>query len=119
MVAVQILATNLLIAIMCDSYVRIRQHADSHWKFGKIEQICMQNFHWLPPPLNLPVLLCSGLCGLVRTALPASELLIIYYYWLHSAPHAPPWGGWPPGSPNPHQSTTHTHCCATLRYAAL
>ena len=53
-----VLLVNLLIAMMGDTYARIKENADSEWKFARLVSGIefVERVHAVPPPLSLPIM---------------------------------------------------------------
>ena len=55
----QVLMVNLLIAMMTETYQKIKMNADDEWKFRRVfivDEFMGTVFHW-PAPLSLPLLM--------------------------------------------------------------
>ena len=54
-----ILLVNLLIAMMGDTFSRIKENSDAKWKIGRLRSIqeAVKQMHPVPPPVNLPLTL--------------------------------------------------------------
>ena len=53
-----VLLVNLLIAMMGDTYARIKENADTEWKFARLVSGIefVERVHAVPPPLSLPIM---------------------------------------------------------------
>merc|ERR550514_453838 len=54
-----VLLVNLLIAMMSDTYSKIKDNADVEWKFGRVNSVleAVERTHPVPPPFSAPLML--------------------------------------------------------------
>ncbi len=67
---------NLLIAMMSETYEKIKQNADNEWKYSRVFVVdeFVSSVYWIPPPFSLPFLVVEMLSGVSRIACSNSSL---------------------------------------------
>merc|ERR1712185_596033 len=62
-----VLLVNLLIAMMSETYQKIKRSADVEWKFGRVNSVleAVERTHPMPPPFSAPLMLVRFLQWLV------------------------------------------------------
>jgi len=73
----QVVLVNLLIAMMSETYEKIKENADNEWKYSRVYVVdeFVSSVFWIPPPFSLPFLVAEiskGMSGLFCSRLAAA-----------------------------------------------
>mmetsp|Transcript_9943 Transcript_9943/g.28938 ORF Transcript_9943/g.28938 Transcript_9943/m.28938 type:complete len:1510 (+) Transcript_9943:1910-6439(+) len=66
----QVVLVNLLIAMMSETYEKIKENADNEWKYSRVFVVdeFVSSVYWIPPPVSLPFLVLEMTHGFSKLA---------------------------------------------------